>query len=66
MAESWAQQRLAIAADNLKGFIPDAVLVRVSTVDQDGAAAFARLTDFVQRMIGGMASSSRQVLVSDA
>jgi EpsI family protein len=66
MAASWAQQRLAIAADNLKGYVPDAVLVRVSTVDADGAAAFARLGEFVQRMVGGMASSSRRVLVSDA
>jgi EpsI family protein len=66
MPLDWTQQRLAVAADNLKGYIPDAVLVRVSTRDLDGAAGFNRLADFVQRMIEGMPSTSRQVLVSEA
>ncbi|QIK79113.1 EpsI family protein [Sphingomonas piscis] len=65
MPISWAQQRLAIAVDNLKGRIPDAVLVRVSTVDADGPSAFTRLADFVEAMISGIQTADRRILVSD-
>jgi EpsI family protein len=64
MPASWAEQRLAIAADNMKGYIPDGVLVRVSTVDPDARAAVSRLSNFVERLIGGMPSNSRRVLIS--
>ena len=35
MPLSWTQQRLAVAGDNLRGYIPDAVLTRISTIDGD-------------------------------
>ena len=42
---SWRQQRMAVAMDNLRGIIPDAVMVRVSTYGNDKAAALARSTN---------------------
>lgn len=66
MPISWSQQRMAIAIDNLKGRIPDAVLVRVSTIDPDGNAAFARMAAFVEQMLGGMSAAGRKVLISQA
>lgn len=63
MPSSWAGQRLAIAEDNLRGVIPDAVLVRVSTIDLDGPRAFARLSDFVQQMIGAVPTAGQKILV---
>lgn len=63
---TWAQQRLAIAIDSLKGIIPDAVLVRVSCVDADGASSVTRLADFVEKLIDGLPRDKRQVLVSSA
>jgi len=66
MPASWAQQRLAIAADNLKGYIPDGVLVRVSTIDPDARAAFARLSEFVEQMISTMRGNGRKVLIGGA
>jgi EpsI family protein len=66
MPPSWAKQRLVTAMDSLKGVIPDAVLVRVSTVDADSAASATRLADFVARMIDAIPANRRQVLVSKA
>jgi len=64
MPATWAQQRLAVTRDNLKGRIPDAVLVRVSTVDPDEASANARLAEFIQAMVAGMPRGSERVLVA--
>jgi len=35
----WAEQRWAVFEQNLRGLIPDGLLVRMSTTDQDGGAA---------------------------
>ena len=64
MPASWAQQRLAVASDNLRGLIPDAVLVRVSTINPDAEQAFAHLTQFMSTMIGMMPSKARDVLIA--
>jgi EpsI family protein len=66
MPASWGQQRFTIAADNLKGRIPDGVLVRLSTIDPDSTAAFNRLAEFVRHLMVGMSSKDRRVLVSAA
>jgi EpsI family protein len=63
MPMTWAQQRLRIASDNLRGIIPDAVLIRVSTIDPDGPSAIARITSFAEEMLNAMASD-RSVLVA--
>ncbi len=60
---SWAQQRLVFAEDNLRRVIPDAVLVRISTVSPDQALAETSLDEFIRTMIDGISSSMRRVFV---
>lgn len=60
---SWAQQRLAIAEQNLRGIIPDAILVRVSTIENDAADAHQRLTRFVQALIESIPAVNRAVFI---
>jgi EpsI family protein len=64
MPTNWAEQRWAAARDNLEGTIPDAVLVRVSTVDPDRRIADARLATFIEAMVGGMSPADRRVLIA--
>ena len=63
MPMSWAEQRMAVAADNLRGYIPDAVLTRISTVDANREAAFIRLAAFAEAMLAGM-KANRNMLVT--
>ena len=63
MPLSWTQQRTAVAMDNLKGVIPDAVLTRVSTIDPNRDAAMARLADFSAQLIAQM-GASQNVLIA--
>ena len=60
---SWRQQRMAVAMDNLRGIIPDAVMVRVSTYGNDKAAALADVDDFIRAMIGSVAPQVRRVFI---
>ncbi len=53
---SWTQQRLAIAADNLQKIIPDAILIRASSIMPDGEEAERLLAEFVEAMIASIAS----------
>ena len=64
MPASWKQQRIAVAAQNLEGIIPDAILVRVSTVTNDPAAARATLEEFIRDMIGSVPASRRNVFIA--
>jgi EpsI family protein len=64
MPGSWRQQKLAVAEQNLKGVIPDAILVRVSTVTEDGAAATKAIDEFVASMIASVPASRRSVFVA--
>ena len=61
---SWARQRLAIAIDNLNQIIPDAMLVRASTIMQDGDEAERVLSEFVQAMIASIAPPLRRAFVA--
>ena len=63
LPQSWTQQRLAVAMDNLRGLIPDAVMVRVSSYGNDKVAALAEIDDFIRTMIGAVAPSTRRVLI---
>jgi EpsI family protein len=60
---SWRQQRMAVAMDNLRGIIPDAVMVRVSTYGNDKAAALADVDDFIRAMMGSVAPQVRRVFI---
>jgi EpsI family protein len=61
---SWRQQRLAVAIDNLKGKIPDAVMVRVSIVSNDKAAALATIDEFINTMVESVAPPIRRVFIA--
>lgn len=63
MPLSWAQQRMAVAMDNLEGTIPDAVLTRMSTIDPNRDAAMARLAEFAEQLVVGM-GAARNVLIA--
>jgi len=63
MPLSWAEQRLAVASDNLRGYVPDAVLTRISTIDNNREAAFSRLADFAEAMVARM-GANRNVLLT--
>jgi len=63
MPLSWPQQRMAVAMDNLRGFIPDAVMVRVSTYGNDKGAALAVVDEFIQTLMDSVAPQVRRVFV---
>lgn len=60
---SWAAQRWAVAKQNLDGIIPDAILIRVSTVSDDASAAMAAIDGFVRAMLQSVPASQRSVLI---
>lgn len=64
MPRSWAQQREAVAIDNLVGKIPDAVLVRISTVSSDRDSALATLERFIEVLMGTLDASARRILTA--
>lgn len=64
MPASWKQQRLAVAEQNLRGIIPDAILVRVSTVSDDAEAASATLQAFVKELIDALPPGRRSVFIA--
>jgi EpsI family protein len=60
---SWRAQKLAVAEQNLEGVIPDAILVRVSTVNNDDASALASIDDFIRAMLASVDPRMRSVFV---
>jgi len=61
---TWKQQKLDVAEENLRGIIPDAVLVRISTVSGNEASARATLDAFAQALIDSIPASRRPVLIA--
>lgn len=60
---SWSEQRLVFAEENLRRIIPDAALIRVSTVSADQGEAEIKMDEFIRTMIDDIASSMRRVLI---
>jgi EpsI family protein len=61
---SWAEQRWAVARDNLQQVIPDAAMVRISTLQQDPASAHALIDHFVETLLSVLPINARRVLVT--
>jgi EpsI family protein len=61
---SWANQRLAIAKDNLRRIIPDAALMRISTNAPGDQEAFAEMDQFIRQLIESIPPSLRRVFVA--
>lgn len=64
--ESWAQQRMAVIKANLKGIIPDGILVRASVMAPDADEARPYLEMFVKQMIGSLNPQARNLLIGGA
>jgi EpsI family protein len=60
LPQRWSEQKLAVATQNLKGVVPDAILARVSMVTDDGAAAYFALDEFVREMIASVPATMRR------
>lgn len=60
---SWSQQRLAVAMDNLRGVIPDAVMVRVSSYGADKTAVLTSIDEFIRNLMQSLTPPIRRVLI---
>jgi EpsI family protein len=63
MPTSWKAQKWATAEQNLRGIIPDAILVRISTVSESGEAARAAIDNFTRALIASVRPDKRAVFV---
>jgi hypothetical protein len=61
---SWAGQKLTFAEDNLRRLIPDAALIRISTVGLDDAQALSAIDEFVREMIASVPEPLRRVFLA--
>jgi EpsI family protein len=59
---SGLEQRLAVVRENLRGEIPDGVLVRVSTIGLPLEAALPLLTDFIGGLVATAPAEARSLL----
>lgn len=64
MPLSWTEQKLTIAEDNLRRIIPDAALVRVSTIVQSEEQATRSIDDFVRTLIRAVPPFQRPIFVA--
>jgi EpsI family protein len=58
----WSEQRLAVARENLRGFIPDGALVRLSTVANDATLVTPMFERFVADFFRASPPRLRQLL----
>lgn len=64
MPTTWAEQRWAVARANINGQLPDAVLVRISTLSSEREASFALLKKFASTLVSQLPASTRNVLIA--
>jgi len=59
----WSEQRLAVIEANLKGIVPDGLLVRASTLGSDMPGELKVLESFMAELIGAAPPALRKVLL---
>lgn len=59
-----SEQRTILLKSAMAGYIPDGVLVRCSTVDDDSERAFRTLTAFIPQMLLAINPSNRPALIA--
>lgn len=59
----WTAQRVAIMRNNLMGYIPDGLLVRVSVISPDREGSLAKLGDFCRAMLAASGAAGRRKLI---
>jgi EpsI family protein len=63
MPESWKAQRWAVAEQNLLGIVPDAILIRISTINENPRAAREAIESFTGSMLESVAPNWRPVFI---
>ncbi len=63
MPGEWIEQRWAVVDANLRGEIPDGLLVRMSMVTPDPKAAFAGLSAFARQLTSSVSPRMRSLLI---
>ena len=64
MPQTWREQKISVASQNLRGIIPDAILIRLSVVSDDGVVARAQIDEFVRTMIASVPAAMRPVFIA--
>jgi EpsI family protein len=62
---AFEQQWARLKSGLFKGHIPDGILVRVSTIDDNKARAFAQQEAFMQAMLAASPATTRHLLIGD-
>ena len=60
---TWIDQRFAMAADSLKGRLPDGVLVRLSTIQEPEFHGIPMLKGFATQLLDHTASDFRESIL---
>lgn len=60
---TWAEQRLAVAKANLRGEIPDAVMVRLSVISPNRGESAEAMAAFARALIGSVSPPTRVALL---
>lgn len=63
LPSTWAEQRWSVAKANLQGDLPDAVLVRLSTLSPDREASFGVLEQFATTLVTSLPTKARAFVV---
>lgn len=62
MPTTWQEQRWSVARANLRGDVPDAVMVRASTITPDRDLAIATLEEFTRALFASVPANVRRLL----
>jgi EpsI family protein len=62
----WWAQHWAVAKENLKGRVPDGVLVRISTAAPDDATALLTLRRFIPLLLEQLSPTARRLIFGEA
>lgn len=60
---NWTAQRIAVMKSSLDGFIPDGLLVRLSTIADDADQAEEMLQGFARTMLSAIGPGARRMLI---
>lgn len=62
----WWEQHWSVAKENLKGRVPDGILVRISTVAPDDKTATLTLMRFIEPLLKQLSPAARRLLFGEA
>lgn len=60
---SWEKQKLAVFEQNLQGIIPDAILIRISAIDENADKALDGIDNFVRALLQSIPANKRSVFI---